>query len=607
MIRIKTIHIEEFRGIRNLTLNLNGENFGIYGPNGAGKSGVVDAIEFCITGKITRLSGTGQRDVNIKNHAPHVDQSNNPSKAKVTITATIPSLGKEVKITRSVKNPHRFTIDSKDNEVERIVQGLQLHPEFALSRREIIKYIVNSPTKRSEDVQNLLRLDHIDSLRKAFTSYRNNYQRDFEESERTQNAVKSEFKNALGLTDLNREKVLEKINEKRAVLGLPPLAELTAKISFKEGTTRKEESDRKSTIAKDIALADIEKLIAAIQGGEPDSLRAHRESALANLRKLQENERSLLLARTHGFISTGLEFVTEGACPLCDTPWEMDELREYLRKKLLDSEEMGVLLANPREAVNAIKSELEKRVASVKRIIEYNVALEPSVPHVEINMYVGTLEDNKEALDKFLDDPAHVVAGAIFALQQKWWEVPVGVQKCFADILKGVQALPDSSITDQTITFLSVLQDRYERLSKVSKIVKKKKSRYDIAQKILAHYGTVSNRVLDDIYVAVSEEFIKFYKAINSDEDEFVSKLETKNRGIHLNVDFYGRGMFPPSAYHSDGHQDGMGLCLYLALMKHTLRDDFTFAVLDDVLVSVDREHRREVCRLLKTKFPNSS
>ena len=49
-----------------------------------------------------------------------------------------------------------------------------------------------------------------------------------------------------------------------------------------------------------------------------------------------------------------------------------------------------------------------------------------------------------------------------------------------------------------------------------------------------------------------------------------------------------------------------MGLCLYLALMKHTLGDKFTFAVLDDVLMSVDAGHRRDVCRLLKKEFPKT-
>jgi len=97
-----------------------------------------------------------------------------------------------------------------------------------------------------------------------------------------------------------------------------------------------------------------------------------------------------------------------------------------------------------------------------------------------------------------------------------------------------------------------------------------------------------------------------FYKAINADEGKFVGELKAEPAKLSFHVDFYGRGTFPPSAYHSEGHQDGMGLCLYLALMKHTLGDKFTFAVLDDVLMSVDTGHRREVCRLLKTKFPNT-
>ena len=104
----------------------------------------------------------------------------------------------------------------------------------------------------------------------------------------------------------------------------------------------------------------------------------------------------------------------------------------------------------------------------------------------------------------------------------------------------------------------------------------------------------------------MAKEFTEFYKAINDDEGKFVGKLKAEPAKLSLNVDFYGRGTFPPGAYHSEGHQDGMGLCLYLALMKHTLGEKFTFAVLDDVLMSVDTGHRREVCRLLKTKFPDT-
>jgi len=148
VICIKAIHIEEFRGIRDLTLDLKEENFGICGPNGTGKSGVVDAIEFCLTGNVTRLSGQGQGELSVKSHAPHVDHRVNPDKAKVTITATVPSLGKEVTITRSVKNPRTATTEPADPDVLMIMAELQSHPEFALSRREIAKYIVTPPEKK---------------------------------------------------------------------------------------------------------------------------------------------------------------------------------------------------------------------------------------------------------------------------------------------------------------------------------------------------------------------------------------------------------------------------------------------------------------------------
>src|SRR3989344_9608838 len=93
MIKVEKIQIEEFRGIRNLTLELDSKNYAICGPNGTGKSGVVDALEFALTGNISRLSGEGMGNVSVKEHAPHVDSRNNPEKARVTVTFKIPSLG----------------------------------------------------------------------------------------------------------------------------------------------------------------------------------------------------------------------------------------------------------------------------------------------------------------------------------------------------------------------------------------------------------------------------------------------------------------------------------------------------------------------------------
>jgi predicted ATP-binding protein involved in virulence len=56
MIKLEHAHIEEVRGIRKLDIDFGKENFSISGPNGSGKSGVIDAIEFGLTGQIGRLT-----------------------------------------------------------------------------------------------------------------------------------------------------------------------------------------------------------------------------------------------------------------------------------------------------------------------------------------------------------------------------------------------------------------------------------------------------------------------------------------------------------------------------------------------------------------------
>lgn len=605
MIRIKTIHIEEFRGIRDLTLDLGGENFGVCGPNGTGKSGVVDAIEFCLTGNVTRLSGQGQGELSVKGHAPHVDHRGNPEKAKVTITATLPSLSNEVTITRSVKNPRAATIEPADPKIQTIIEELQSHPEFALSRREIAKYIVTPPAQRSTDVQTLLRLDHIGELRKALKSYANKCKSEADEAHRGESRAENELKTALDVPTLDRMKILEKANAQRSVLGLPALTELTPQTSFKEGATEEGKDAKKPSVAKDIALADLMVLSATFHSGEPDDLKEHRESALAALKKLKEDEKALTLARAHGFITTGLDLVTDDACPLCDKPWNADELRVHLKAKLLSAEEIGTLLERLGTANDAIIGGIEARVAGIRKAAGYATTLDPAVSRAELDVYAKALDDAIAALKAFEGDHSKI-EDAIVALETKWWELPKEAQMLLDETEERVKALPDSSAKGKAVEFLAVLQDRYERLLATSKTAKSMAARSAAAQNIYDHYNTVSNTVLEGIYDAVANEFTGFYKAINDDEGKFVGELKAEPAKLSFNVDFYGRGTFPPGAYHSEGHQDGMGLCLYLALMKHTLSDKFTFAVLDDVLMSVDTGHRREVCRLLKTKFPNT-
>src|SRR5438477_9323915 len=102
MIRLEHAHIEEVRGIRKLDINFQKGTFAISGPNGSGKSGVIDALEFGLTGAIGRLSGRGTKGLSVSEHGPHVDKTKFPDAAFVELRVFLPALGKSATITRKV-------------------------------------------------------------------------------------------------------------------------------------------------------------------------------------------------------------------------------------------------------------------------------------------------------------------------------------------------------------------------------------------------------------------------------------------------------------------------------------------------------------------------
>src|SRR5580704_4753702 len=99
MIKLESIHIEEVRGIRKLDLDFGRDNFAISGPNGSGKSGVIDAIEFGLTGQIGRLTGRGTKGLSVSEHGPHVDKTKFPDASFVTLKVFLTDLGKTATIT----------------------------------------------------------------------------------------------------------------------------------------------------------------------------------------------------------------------------------------------------------------------------------------------------------------------------------------------------------------------------------------------------------------------------------------------------------------------------------------------------------------------------
>jgi hypothetical protein len=189
-----------------------------------------------------------------------------------------------------------------------------------------------------------------------------------------------------------------------------------------------------------------------------------------------------------------------------------------------------------------------------------------------------------------------------------WIAPPASLGDKVSALAAKVKAKPDQSASVAAQTFLTLAQDRLNSWRAAQRAAKQAAAASMRGQDVYKAYCDAMEEQLGALYAAVEGDFSTFYRDINSDDEgAFKAKLEPSEGKLDLEVAFYDKGMFPPAAYHSEGHQDGMGVCLYLALMKRVLGDRFRFAVLDDVVMSVDQGHRKQFCRLLKTRFADEN
>jgi len=599
VIKLESAHIEEVRGIRKLDIDFQKGTFAISGPNGSGKSGVIDAIEFGLTGQIGRLTGRGTKGLSVAEHGPHVDKTKFPDAAFVELRVFLPTLGKSATITRKVSAPTKPKIVPADDDVKAALAGVAEHPEITLSRREILRFILIEPTRRSEEIQTILKLDEIGQTRGALNTAQNKLQT----AQRTAAAQVQSSRDALlrhlQISTLRSDDLLEAVNKRRKVLGLPEIPELTSDTKLDAGLSA---FANRPDFNKQSALRDLSSLSEAAKGF-PDLAKADAGAILSDLAKLEADPALLAALQRRSFVEKGLELVDGPECPLCDKPWEDEEhLRDHLKAKL----------AKSAEAQKIQEALLQKGTAVAQAAIRVAGLLGPVQTIAEAQSDAGfaqVLTAWKADLEGLKTSLTTVdgLTGLKTRLTTGWLATPKTFVKGVQELTEKVMAKPDQTAALDAQTSLTTAQLRLDDYREAMRKNKAAGIAYASAKVAYETYCAVLEEELNALYDEVEKDFSAFYRAINEDDEStFTAKLTPSEGKLDLEVNFYERGLFPPAAYHSEGHQDGMGVCLYLALMKRLFGERFTFALLDDVVMSVDAGHRYQFCKLLKTQFPDT-
>jgi recombinational DNA repair ATPase RecF len=598
--KILDLEIEHIRGIKDkIPITLDGNNIVIFGPNGTGKSGIVDAVDFLFTGDISRLSGRGSKGMSLKEHGPHIDS--NPENAIIKAKVLFEGKPTPVVLERQMSNPKVLIgcdeIDSDCKEALNIASKGQ----HVLSRSEILKFIEAESGQRSKEIQALLNLSKIEETRATFVTINR-------DATRALNADKSNFltsvaqvKDVLGIDKFSEKVLLNKVNKHRKTLKGEEIEELALK-KLKDGISPR--TQRKKDRVYPEQLKNTIKAITDLIDKKGQSVLELEISLRATAKKLKEDEKLRRDLQNKRLLDLGISVMDDsGSCPLCFTEFGPGELAALLKDRVSNADVAQKIGEEMTNLSSGIDKEVATLIGHVELLIESAKKLSYENIEKDFSEWKKNLFEWSSALKKSPDDyPVEEVPDqtASFFSPEKWEDH----HKKLNDIAEGLEkSSPEQTSWDTLTAFTPVLSRYFEDKTILLKSVKFA----DLAKLLSDTYTQTKDRILEKLYSSVNNDFTDYYKYLHEDDESgFDSELKPEGPQLDFKVEFYGRGKHHPRALHSEGHQDSMGLCLYLALNKKISKGRVGFVLLDDVVMSIDSDHRRNICKLLNEKFSDT-
>ena len=395
---------------------------------------------------------------------------------------------------------------------------------------------------------------------------------------------------------------MELVNKYREVFGGETITDLSEK-ELKKNITPPATLAEKDKVNIPVLEKNILQLELVNSSEFQQSIRTLDQNLRNIVSQIYEDSNSLRAFSTQKLVSLGIEFLDDsGKCPLCDLQWKQGELEEHLNDKL---QTIGVVKKQS-SIIDTISKDLCEQVAELdshlSRVISTTKLLKMENEQVALTEWQNILKK----ISELLRDPLI-----------KYHKHPYTIEQ--------MQRLLSPSGLDQLLT--CVLNEASTRFPKSTP----EQDAWDILTELGVAVGTLDNAqiaygcgelfmsraltlhdvfigsrdgVLTDLYGEIKDRFVELYRDLHSDnENRFDATLEPSDAALDFEVDFYGRGSHPPHALHSEGYQDSMGVCLFLALSEKLTRGVIDLIILDDVVMSVDWHHRRELCRVLAENF----
>lgn len=598
--RFLELEISNVRGIRHMLLRPQGRNLLVIGPNGVGKSSIVDAIDFLLTGDISRLTGRGTGSISLASAGPTLGC--NPEQAIVMATISIEGIKDTITFGRCMANARKVICDERYRYALDPLLAVASKGQTILTRKNILKFIAEIPSDRASQINDLLNVQDIESLRKTLVESANRCNKEFDMAKAIERNTVRDFLSTVDQATLDPARILDYANSQRKVLGASPLTSLRA-TSPKDGVVPPSAAPSPTVDWNEIRSTTTS-LMKQLQPA-PLVLKKYVDGFNSVIQELHSTKQAATDAKQVQLTTLGLELLgDDDSCPLCETDFPHGELRTVLTRRI----KKACIQSERLSRLDGVSRQLKDNVAQLGESCERLLRLCTPISTDNCATNLRQLAAQLTALEVHIAE-AHERLACMTLLDKEADAIAntSELQKCMEGLLAS------ANTNEHVFSPAQIAWDRLTRLEQsltsLEKAVAASK-RANVtnlrAQSLLRLFVISKDAMLNELYQTVQNRFVEFYRCLHtSNESGFTATLRSDNAGLDLAVDFLGQTMAPPLAYHSEGHQDSMGICLYLALAEHLGMGKVHVTVLDDVVMSVDTEHRRALCTLLQEKFPD--
>ena len=575
-----------------------GHNLVICGPNGSGKSSILDAIDFLLTGQISRLVGRGTGGITLQEHGINLNAANSPENAFVSGRFQLHD-STVVELQRFVTNSNELSCGTYDPDAMKLLLRLASNGQHILTRQRILQYVTEQPKDRAEKIQALLGLSNLENIRSSLVRVKNNLEKDFDKAEASYQIIRGQIGALLEALNWTDEDILIFVNKQRRILGGTPIESLASQnvrqdLSF---GLRQESSEFVNPTTLETDMSNLRRV------GSNEwrtKLQASDRVLRVTIGTINAEPRLLHELAHQQLVDQGLKLLDDtGICPLCQTAFPVGELRRKLETRLVAAQEASRLKEQVDDAARDIVTIIDFLLPSLNRALAASEQTHALIAGSSLADWQRHLEILRQSLKQPIQDYLQIddQVASLFA--------PSDLDVILAHLGTAISTTFPQSSPEQTA---------YDRLTQIENLLKawnaellKHRAAETAKQYGLMLYKTfleARDKILGNLYSEIRQRFEELYRQLHGpDEATFVSLLEPDDAGLNFKVDFHGKGMHPPHALHSEGHQDSMGICLFLALAERLAKGKFDMTLLDDVVMSVDSGHRKDLCRVLKEEF----